>query len=146
LSAAAVAAGTGLAGVLAVATPITAGVAAIVGLLSAMGVFDNKDAEKQQEQLGIDYNSLSFVMQKWYNGYAKALSKLDAIDAIEFKQYLAKKYGNDFVNTPPATTTGATLTDTVKGLFSNFYTYVLLALIAIYIIYTQNKKNGKRKR
>jgi hypothetical protein len=73
LSAAAVAAGTGLAGVLAVATPITAGVAAIVGLLSAMGVFDNKDAEKQQEQLGIDYNSLSFVMQKWYNGYAKAL-------------------------------------------------------------------------
>jgi hypothetical protein len=67
-------------------------------------------------------------------------------NSTQSTQYLAKKYGNDFVNTPPATTTGATLTDTVKGLFSNFYTYVLLALIAIYIIYTQNKKNGKRKR
>lgn len=87
--------GSAVAGFLAVATPITAGVFALISILDGFGVFKSNNDE-QLKKLGFEYNALSFILKKWYNEYAVNLSKLQQIDQIEFTLELKKKYGADF--------------------------------------------------
>jgi len=85
-------AGTALASIASVATPITAGIAVIVGALDALGVFRSDSDENKQ--VAKDYKQLSAVLQFWYDDYARAYAKLQAIDQAEFNNMLTTKYGS----------------------------------------------------
>lgn len=85
-------AGTALASIASVATPITAGIAVIVGALDALGVFRSDSDENKQ--VAKDYKQLSAVLQFWYEDYARAYAKLQAIDQAEFNNMLTTKYGS----------------------------------------------------
>lgn len=117
--------------------PIGIGVLTIVGLLDTLGVFDGDTSQREAD--AVTYSQLTFVLKKWYEEYAIAASKMNAIDVAEFQKYMQEKYGN--VNTVSNDNNGtitnspASNSSTNSSPTSTNYWYWLLALLIAVLIY-----------
>ncbi len=127
--------GSALAGVAAVAAPIAAGLVVIFGALDAFGVFNGDDTERNK--MIVDYEKFKFVLSKWYKEYAKAVAKLDAIDAAEFQKELNAKYSDNTNVTTQNQQTPVNSTN-IQESFTSFlskYKYYLAVAITVFLGY-----------
>lgn len=134
-------AGTTLASIASVATPITAGIAVILGALNVLGVFRSDDAENQR--ISRDYKQLSAVLQFWYEDYARAYAKMNAIDQAEFNKMLTEKYGSGSGSGSGSGGTNVPKVNTQSGLLdivTEYYQYIILAVILI-VLWWYSKRN-----
>lgn len=124
--------GSALAGVAAVAAPIAAGLVVIFGALDAFGVFDGDDTARNQ--MIVDYEKFKFVLSKWYKEYAKAVAKLDAIEAAEFQKELNAKYGDGSNQSQQQNVNSANIQQSITDFFGK-YKYYFAVAIAVFLGY-----------